>query len=547
MGQATLEEGILPSEQLSGAVRRTTAKRRLALVMLACLPGPVADAGSVSWRYSFGNVDWGSPGNWAPYGVPTAADDVRFADLQVRTGDVIDLGGAGRPVRSFDWAVTTMDGRLTNGTLQIVGAGTSGVSLAQYPTRRLVLDVNLTLGDWTASSGVTEQSWSSNANLLLTGSIAKANPGQIVNLRVPGLTFTGAAAGHDDTTVPAFGGVTWTPPSPGTRSFGGGTIRLEGGSFLLRPPTDGAYTLTNPFVLSGADPSGFDFRPATAAAAGVAPAVTFAGPVTLGSDLKLSGGGTLAGTMTIAGGDRTLTTVRPDSPPVRITGDIVEDARGRKLTFANPWASRQLFVVSGPGNNWSGGTEVRADVEVAAGSSLGTGPVTLRSGARLRLGSAAGFAPGSVSGEVGSFVEVAGSGPAALAVMNPASARGVFGTLGEPAGFDLAAGGYADLFVGTVTPQTWTTGWRPHGDVYRLAGAVTGTGMTSPAEPPRVRARAGRGRDADRRYCLPPVPRRRRRPDCGAAGLRRRDERRGRGAVRVGRRRAGRRRRPGHG
>jgi hypothetical protein len=117
-------------------------------------------------------------------------------------------------------------------------------------------------------------------------------------------------------------------------------------------------------------------------------------------------GGTFQGTATInVSGTTQLTadsviknTIGNGNAAYTISGAISEDATPRKLTFNGNVGDHTSLTGA---NTYSGGTIVNGQVNAGSAGALGTGPVTVNSGARLKLGYTGDYTFGTVTSNGG--------------------------------------------------------------------------------------------------------------------------------------------------
>lgn len=369
------------------------------LVSLLAMTGHCARGGSIGWDNGAGTGLWGDATNWAPDGVPGASDNV-----VLNSAATIDLGGVERMVNSLSLTVSKRVD-ITNGTLRLAGSDALGHTF--YAARGdLVVNGSIVIGDATGNAPLTAVLGAETPSqyFWVAGGIAKATAGQAVKVQLEGYGYTefflnnSRAVTHDETLINS-GMLRLYHSDGGSFQFGLGAIALNGGNLNVNS-ANAVSTLTNPIRIESR--GGALFRQGTAIP------VVYTGEVTLAGNLDIRGGGNggpgggatliLAGTMRIVGGDRTITAWRASGDVTRITGNIVEDQPGRKVTFANIGATD--LIVAGSANNWTGGTVIAGGwtasdqfVEVSAGSMLGSGPVEVASDGRLRIAGA--LSPGT--------------------------------------------------------------------------------------------------------------------------------------------------------
>ena len=246
-------------------------------------------------------------------------------------------------------------------TLTKTGGGTLNLDGAAYTTLKTVVNagtVKRAGGDWTGTNIVVGPS-----GTLASAAGLTVNAGTDYGV-LSGTTLTKNGAGtfiYANTTPPALtGAVTVNGGTlsyrPGnvvntSLSFGVGTITLNGGIFGLNGnPGSGAagnfYLANNLLVtslggtLDGARVNGN-------------PTVIFTGNVDLQGNLALQPAGgnnqlgmNLTGTITLTGGDRTITASNYSGGYGVISGNILQDATPRKLTLVNAVSSQPLLVTS---------------------------------------------------------------------------------------------------------------------------------------------------------------------------------------------------------
>ena len=329
------------------------------------------------------------------------------------------------------------------------------------------------------------------------GSITKNGAGRV--------DFNSADVNHTGGTFVNAGRLQWDIPAIGgnpafTDSFGTGAITLNGGTFGLNNPSGATNTMTftSDIIVTSAGGSlhgnGGSARPN----------LNWDGNLALGGYLRfgqLDGGGGGApgndytGTITIdqsGVGIRRIDLVGGGNNGTAITGNIVDGAgaAGNRLELKAADSSNGRSAIIGGNNTYAGGTHILAPdsnftITVNNGATLGTGDVTLDSGARLILLGGATALGGSATVDIIAGSAVATGGNSNFQSQVTATSNGVFGIDGTGNTFAInqATLGNGRMFIGSIGGGTYagTNFTAGLDDTYRLGGGslVAATSTTT--------------------------------------------------------------------
>ena len=359
--------------------------------------------------------------NGATLQADTAARIGTPSAMQLNDGNFLAAGGSGVTI-----ATASLTASGNSAVRLLTGSGTTQqidfASLTMNPNTVLTAEANDT-SRWIRINGVTTLNGTNTLNTSTpglpvsmlsrslelvgdiqgTGTLVKTGDGQMAASYNSGnISFTG------DTTIKN-GEIRWNRTglaagTPVAMQFGTGMINLDGGAFRLSTVTAANSPATMIELTNGVTVSANGGSLIVSAGTNQNIDNTFSGNIALGGLLQIGGNHNYERTTYYSG---TITVDRTSSAPRgllgsqegslrfnNISGNIIDSATG---IYSQPVVMRQGDV-SGLGNTYSTGTLIESpnyynqpneNVEVFAGSKLGTGNVELLPGGRLKLREAA--------------------------------------------------------------------------------------------------------------------------------------------------------------